>query len=408
MSTAAKVDEVVPEQEALYQDKELMEEFFVDFKEAHEQSTNVLIFLEKDPHNSGLINTLFRSVHTIKGNLIYVGLKNVSPLLQSVEDVLESIREGRLEYDSALSDVILLAMDRTKNMVKARLREQESGFSPKLFSAACKAISKIPQSPPSKRPRAIQDAILLLDPATQLPSPDAPSTKPKRKSGDTKPKTKQETATPPAPQEHDARKLLQSYGVKIDADMEFFFNLASPLEARSRYWRGRTHRLLECGLAMNDAANCPVVPTQLAAAIIMHDVGMAFLPLSILHKEGKLSAKEIKTVRAHPRMGFDLLRRLKEWEDAAEIVIQHHERIDGTGYPKGLTAMEICDGAKILAIIDTFDARTHERAHTTQLKRPFIRALLEINKCAGTQFSQKWVDVFNDIIRQLPQYQHIQ
>jgi len=142
-----------------------------------------------------------------------------------------------------------------------------------------------------------------------------------------------------------------------------------------------------------------VDPNQLAAAVLMHDIGMAFLPLNVLHKAGKLTGAELRTISSHPRTGYDLLRRMQRWDEAAEMVLQHHERVDGGGYPKGLTSLEICSGAKIIAIVDTFDARTHERAHVTQLKRPFVRAVLEISKCSGSQFSEKWVGLFNDTIR---------
>lgn len=76
-----------------------------------------------------------------------------------------------------------------------------------------------------------------------------------------------------------------------------------------------------------------------------------------------------RTMRSHLRTGYDLLHRMAEWQEGGEIVLQHHEHIDGCGYTKKLTGLEICDGAKILAIADTFEARTHERAHTISTKR---------------------------------------
>lgn len=386
--------EVEPSPLEPYKDEELMAEFFVDFKEAHEQCTNVLIQLETDSDNVPLLNQLFRSVHTIKGNLIYVGLKEISPLLQSVEDILDAIRARELAYDSALSDVIILAMDCTKNLVKAKINGKTTRFHSRLFKAACKGISNIATVASNKRNQAIRDAILLLDPSTQIANLSSRRTE-QKKTPDNQ----------PSAEEKSTRRLLKKYGVRMDDDMQLFLSLARPTEERSHYWRGRTFRLLEIGLAMNDAANCPVPKEQLAAAILMHDVGMAFLPLDILHKKSPLTAKELKVMSSHPKTGADLIKKMGDWSCAADIVLQHHEHIDGSGYPKGLTSIEICDGAKILSIIDTFDARTHERAHTAKMKRPFIRALLEINKCAGTHFSQKWVEVFNDVIRTLPQYQ---
>jgi HD-GYP domain-containing protein (c-di-GMP phosphodiesterase class II) len=94
-------------------------------------------------------------------------------------------------------------------------------------------------------------------------------------------------------------------------------------------------------------------------------------------------------------MSYDILHKMGGWEEAAEIVLQHHEHCNGGGYPKGLEENEICAGAKILAIADTFDACRYARAYRTELKRPLIRAILEINRQADVQFSRQWVDTFN-------------
>jgi response regulator RpfG family c-di-GMP phosphodiesterase len=365
-------------------DREIIEDFFVDFREAHQHCEHVLIKLEKTPKDQALINNLFRSVHTIKGNLIYVNMREISTLLQRVEDVLEEIRHQRFLYDASLSDVILLAMDVTKMQVQASINQTAPPLNPKRFAAVCKAIGNIASAKPNQQQQCIRDAILLLDPKTKLSTPTS------------KKITQQKTTST----EISLLKILKKNNIEQDQDFELFRRLAEPQETRSPYWLGRLERMLTVALAMNKAANTPVQPTQLAAAILMHDIGMSFLPLSVLHKTTKLTSVELRMIHSHPRTGYDLLRRMQRWQEAAEMVLHHHERIDGRGYPKGLTALEICTGAKIISIVDTFDARTHERAHITQLKRPFVRAILEINKCAGSQFSEKWVDIFNKVIRE--------
>ena len=92
---------------------------------------------------------------------------------------------------------------------------------------------------------------------------------------------------------------------------------------------------------------------------------------------------------------------MKQWRQAAEMVLQHHERMDGTGYPYGLKESEICEGAKILAIVDAIDARTHERAHMTLLKRPLLRAAMEIGKHSEKQFSSYWADIFKSVFQKM-------
>ena len=171
-------------------------------------------------------------------------------------------------------------------------------------------------------------------------------------------------------------------------------------ERRSHYWDGRGQRLLSLALTINDLGGKPVEPAQLAAAVCLHDLGMAFLPLELLHKEQHLSRDERRQMQAHPRQGFELLRRMPKWAAAAEIILQHQEHADGSGYPKALKEADIAPGALIVAIADTFDARTHERAHQTLSKRPLMRAILEINGLAGHQFSSHWVEVFNRALQQ--------
>lgn len=215
----------------------------------------------------------------------------------------------------------------------------------------------------------------------------------------------QPNATPESPP--DCARLLERYDIPADADVQFCLTLMQAIEQRSRYWQGRGLRLLHLTLAINQQGGRVVDPAQLAVATCLHDLGMAFLPLHVLHKESRLSREEVQHIRSHPRLGHDLLRRLERWEDAAEIVLHHQEHADGQGYPRGLREVEIHPGALILAIADTFDARTHERAYQTLSKRPRLRAILEINNLAGRQFSAHWVEVFNHTLQQQPQLAHL-
>lgn len=366
-------------------DKEIMLDFFQDFKESHQHCEHTLIELESRPTDKELLHTLFRAVHTIKGNLIYVGLKDLSPLLQSVEDVLDALRAGKLHYDKALSDLVILALSVTKLLVRARIEKRPQPVPEERFAQMCQAISAIVSAPDDQRLHAITSAIVLIDPSTRLTATEKPA-----------------SATSRAAKElSQEQRILEKFGVEFNEDFVFFKGLAGPLEARSHYWLGRAARQLRIALAMNEMARRPVNPTQLAAAVYMHDIGMAFQPLEILHKSAKLTQAEMRSIQSHPKFGHEILSRMRHWDDAARMVLQHHERPDGTGYPKKLTSLEIHDGAKILAIVDTFDARTHERAYATDVKRPFIRAVLEINSHAGTQFSERWVSLFNDAIKRI-------
>jgi HD-GYP domain-containing protein (c-di-GMP phosphodiesterase class II) len=365
-------------------DKDLIDDFFYDFTESYERCERTLIALESAPSDKELSNDLFRSVHTIKGNLIYIGLKDLCPLLQSIEDLLELLRRGDINYDDLFSDVVLLAMDKTKLLVDENIYQQPSNIDQSLFENICQSISRIAQYPEADRPQAIYDAITLMDPQTHIQPPH--------------------TATPQSPYSEEAiDQMLAGFGVTISADLHFAIQLCPAVEDRSQFWQNRTHRITKLALRMNQQASRPVDPTELAMASYMHDISMAFLPLELLHKEDRFNSHDKKTMQGHVRLSHDLLHRMSseegEWEDACEIVLQHHERTNGSGYPKGLKEEEICDGAKILAIADTFDACRYTRAYRTDLKRPLVRAILEINRQSGELFSQYWVGIFNQVAK---------
>lgn len=365
--------------------RDLMDDFFLDFTDAHQSCENTLIDLEQAPDNPDLLNALFRAIHTIKGNLVYVGMKDLTPLIQSVEDVLDGVRRHSLPYDASLSDVIMLTMDKTKLMVEARIAREPQPMNSDDMNHLCQQISRIAEVNAADRNRIVRDVLSHLDPSILI-DPNLPAVV--------------ETAQPLSPQPEE-QEILQRFGITTGEDLRFFQHLIQPLEERSHYWKSRNARLLQLALEMNRTAGAPVEPDQLATAIYLHDLGMAFLPIEILHKTTPLSSEELALLRQHPATGEQLLHSLQKWSQAALIVKEHHERIDGQGYPAGLTGENICPGAKILAIVDTFDARTHERAYSSAIKRPFVRAILEINRCAGTHFDNDWVDVFNDVARRL-------
>jgi HD-GYP domain-containing protein (c-di-GMP phosphodiesterase class II) len=359
--------------------RDLIDDFFYDFTDSYERCERTLIALETDPDNRELSNDLFRSVHTIKGNLIYIGLKELCPLLQSIEDVLELLRQGELTYDEQLSDVVLLAMDKTKLLVDENIYNQPSDIDQALFDQICITITDITRHIHNDLAKAIYDAIVLMDPNTHLQPP--------------------QIQLPVVDIANEAISAMSELGVTPNDDMHFIMQLCPAVEERSQFWQNNIHRIANLSLRMNQQANRPVDPNQLAMAAYMHDISMAFLPLEVLHKEAPFNSHDKKLMHGHVRVSHDLLHRMGGWEEACEIILQHHERCDGSGYPKGLNDDEICDGAKILAIADTFDACRYARAYRTELKRPLVRAILEINRHAGELFSQYWVGIFNQVAK---------
>ncbi len=372
-------------------DNESMDDFFSSFIDLQQSCEEVVIELEQHPNNTEFMQAMFAALHQIKSDLILAGFHSLVPLAQRIEDIVYLIKGVRITYSTSMSDLILLSLDLTRLLIAQRVNQGKYIYPQDNYQKICDALLNITSAHEDNRESRVFEAILLLDPHTSL-----------------KPKVVESVGdTVVLHPQSNLMSILDEFGVHFNDDLKFFQGLMYAFETRSRYWEGRHERLLHIALMMNAYAHSPVTPNQLTAAVYMHDIGMAFLPLNILHKEGKLTAAELELIHSHPKVAYDILIRMSGWEEAAEIVLHHHERFDGTGYPDRLKGDQISKGAEILAIADTFDARTHEHVYSSNLKRPFIRSILELNQCAGNQLDEHWVNIFNIVIKKLHSHHFI-
>lgn len=134
---------------------------------------------------------------------------------------------------------------------------------------------------------------------------------------------------------------------------------------------------------------------HIARGSYLHDVGKIGIPDSILLKPGKLTPEETTVMQTHARIGYNLVSQIAFLAPAAEIVLTHQERFDGTGYPQGLVGEEIPLGARIFAVADTLDAMTSDRSY--RLALPFAEARAEIIRESGRQFDPEVVKAFVSI-----------
>ncbi len=125
---------------------------------------------------------------------------------------------------------------------------------------------------------------------------------------------------------------------------------------------------------------------------LLHDIGKAEVPAVILNKPGPLTAIEREIVMRHPVLGYRMIEGLGFFEEAGEIVLCHHERFDGTGYPNGLAERHIPLSARVFALADTLDAITSDRPY--RKGRDFEDAIREIGRESGAQFDPAVVKVF--------------
>ncbi|ALM89325.1 MULTISPECIES: HD domain-containing phosphohydrolase [Alteromonas] len=359
---------------------DLMEEI----NELYESSEQTLIELELRPEDNELQRALFRSIHTIKGDLGLVNFSPMIPLLQHVEDLLDYLRKGQVSYTSTMSDLVLLTMDRVKAFVEAVMAEGKAEYDDTLHQQLVMAISRITPDNGDEHEKRLTEAVLLLNPALDVITDDS-----NPENIQIKPPT---LATSGIPKDMSNEKKL---------DVLFFRDLMQTIEKRSNFWVGRGDRVAKLALYINSTAGKPIDESQLAVASYVHDFGMAFMPLKLLHKSEALTDIEFNLMRSHVYKSSRLLEHLDQWDLARKIVMQHHERTDGTGYPLGLKEEDICDGAKLLAIVDTYDAMTHPRAHNDEKQLSKKEAVIEINRSAKGQFSMQWVRLFNQAMTSL-------
>jgi len=134
---------------------------------------------------------------------------------------------------------------------------------------------------------------------------------------------------------------------------------------------------------------------RIRVAALLHDVGKVAVPEEILDKPAALTSAEWRTVVQHPRIGQVILEHAAALRDAVPIILHHHERFAGHGYPYGLRANEIPLGARIVAIADAYDAMTHDRPYKRAMSHD--AAIIELRQHAGTQFDPELVTLFCDL-----------
>jgi putative nucleotidyltransferase with HDIG domain len=127
----------------------------------------------------------------------------------------------------------------------------------------------------------------------------------------------------------------------------------------------------------------------------LHDIGKLAIPDSILLKPGALSEDEWRVMRSHAQLGYNLVKEIPFLAEAAEIVLAHHERCDGSGYPRGLKGMEIPLGARIFAVADTVDAMTSDRPYRPAFS--FSEARDEIHRWRGVRYDSHACESFLSI-----------
>ena len=174
---------------------------------------------------------------------------------------------------------------------------------------------------------------------------------------------------------------------------ETAYALAEAIEKRDPYTGGHTKRVTDFCMAMADYLSINSEDREvLKLSAILHDIGKIGIEDRILRKNGPLDDVEFSQIKQHPAMGADIMEYIKRLEKVIPGMLYHHERMDGQGYPTGLTGDRMPFLARIIAVADAFDAMTSDRPYRAALADEI--ALEELSKNAGKQFDQEVVNAF--------------
>ena len=196
--------------------------------------------------------------------------------------------------------------------------------------------------------------------------------------------------------------VLSSAGItgeagRQDRSISIIYALAATVDAKDNYTYGHSRKVSD--YAVSIAEEMKLSESQIntiRTAGLLHDIGKIGVPDSILNKKEPLTVTEWGPIRSHPEIGAEILKHVTELSECLPLILHHHERYDGRGYPGGLRGESIPVGARILTIADAYDAMTTARPYRGRMSGE--EALTELRKHAGIQFDSELVEVFCQIM----------
>jgi HD-GYP domain-containing protein (c-di-GMP phosphodiesterase class II) len=349
------------------QDREALEEFADALQDRAGEIERDVARLKKTPGDRELMADLFRAVHNVKGDAALLKLELGVAIAHPIESLLARVRDGELRFTDVLAETILLALDRLELAIEALL--QHKTLESLRILPLVQGLEKAARASEVDLDRLCGEVIEAV------------------------------TGFPPVVTDLPRGGSMPVKGSdrEVAEDLQFFRSLALQFETRSPLFKGRTTRILRLALETNKTAGGRIDPVQLEAAIYMHDIGMMMLPEKVWLKVEHMNAEDRLALRAHPGYAAGLVERMPGWQAAAAMILAHHEMPDGSGYPNHLRDADICPGAKLIAIVDAFEAVMLKHSHRGR-NRSVLRAIAEINAC-DTQFAPEWIAPFNTVVR---------
>ncbi|MDD4858409.1 MAG: HD-GYP domain-containing protein, partial [Candidatus Krumholzibacteria bacterium] len=193
-----------------------------------------------------------------------------------------------------------------------------------------------------------------------------------------------------------ARYSFQLYLDMREAHINTVAALTSAIDASDPFTHGHSFRVSRYALRIARAMGTSSRDLEmLEYAGLLHDIGKIAVQNDILLKVGPLTEEEWRSLKSHPNVGADIVEQLKFLKEASDVIRSHHERPDGNGYPRGLKGTDVPLAARILNVVDAFDAMTSDRPYRKAL--PIARVIEELETYKGKQFDQQTVEILLDL-----------
>ncbi len=198
-----------------------------------------------------------------------------------------------------------------------------------------------------------------------------------------------------------ARRTFRVYAELSEAYTSTVRSLVTAIEAKDPYTRGHSERVAVYARKLAERMALSRADLDLLErAALLHDVGKIGIELDTLTSPAQLSGEEVRAIRRHPVIGSELVGDVEFLSDVVSIVRHHHERFDGAGYPDGLIGESIPLLARVLAVADSYDAMTSDRAYRPRMSQE--QALVEIARVAGRQLDRDIARQFSALIADGP------
>lgn len=190
----------------------------------------------------------------------------------------------------------------------------------------------------------------------------------------------------------------QMYARMQDLNLDIIRSYATAVEVKDVYTKGHSERVANYGLKLGMQLGLTSKELEtIYIAGVLHDIGKIGVPDHILNKPDKLTEEEFKVMKKHPGIGRDILAQVWSLKKILPIVYHHHEQIDGSGYPDGLEGEQIPFLARLISVVDAFEAMTSDRAYRKALPMDKVEVIMESG--AGTQWQKDLVDTWLDFVR---------